>query len=338
MVSPAPGAGISLYEHALCLHARIPDGPLEPQNDPFPEGAMNLRHAPRDRIGIDAAEAVRAHLAWPDLHPRFLGWAVREVAVPIFRDERITEAVREADPAHARRTGRWLVRRATDVNSVLIGLALLLESAEPADIPLVQTVSLYSETFGPLAYRILERLPDATDSLLWAAERSQGWGLVYAVKALLRQDTEEARQWLLRRPADGDIAQGYFAHAVLVGTRAHEEVARPDADPALVDNTGLFLLTLTHCRGMGTDLLGYAHARVAVTAFFEHVSRLGPTSARFRAVQELTRHLHANTPERLGWDPRRARRLGRTLLAAWAGPTEPVPWGGHRWLGVQGGG
>jgi len=77
--------------------------------------------------------------------------------VPIHPNEHVAAAACRADARRIQETGRWLIRHATDRCAVTIGLALLASVSDEDDIPVIRTIGLLSNRFGPLAARALER-------------------------------------------------------------------------------------------------------------------------------------------------------------------------------------
>ncbi|WP_107425141.1 hypothetical protein [Streptomyces sp. CB02400] len=182
--------------------------------------------------------------------------------MPIHPNARITEAALRAG-ARAREAGRRLVRHGTDTDDVVVGLALLAAVGTVDDVPYIQTIGLLSCTFGPLAADAPERLPDGAESLLWLADRVAGWGRAHVVEALCRlaHGHSDVRHWLLRRAADGDFLNGYFAG----------EVARASA--------------------LDQALTGCPHAEEALAAHLRHLDRLGPSPSRYCIAAMLARNL-----------------------------------------------
>lgn len=295
-----PGARATLFHHALRLHQQTPDKPLPRDGEPYPDEERRRRaprpRAPRDRkrAGVDVARILDEHFAGSSTVPSALSDRFRGIYVPIHHDEHIATAARNAGEARARETGRWLVRHGTDTRTVTVGLALLSAVGTANDIPLIQTIGLLSCTFGPLAARALERLPGGgAEALLWLAERVTGWGRVYVVEALCRlmDDHPGVRAWLLRRAADGDFLNGYFAGRVARVAKLHEAVAEFGDDAELVDHTTRLLHVMTSCEGMGTSLRHSPHAVVVLEAHVRHLGRLGPSSARYVAAATIAQYL-----------------------------------------------
>ena len=103
--------------------------------------------------------------------------------VPIHHNEDIAAAALRADSDRVRRTGRRLVRHGHDRRAVVVGLALLATDNDERDIPLIRTIGLLSNYFGPLAARALRRRRHGTEALTWLGDRTAGWGRVYVVEA-----------------------------------------------------------------------------------------------------------------------------------------------------------
>ncbi|MER5348163.1 hypothetical protein ABT030_49605 [Streptomyces mirabilis] len=206
-----PGSPTSLFDHALQLHQLAPGEPLPRDGEPYPDDESH-RHrrgpdAPEDRhsAGKDVALILDTHFARASAPLSELADAFHDVYVPIHRNEHIAAAAERADRESVRRTGRWLVRYGTDRCSVTVGLALLAAVGTADDIPLIQTIGLLSDHFGPLAAHAFERQTGGVEALLWLAERVTGWGRVYVVEALCRLDDPAARPWLLHKACDGDF-------------------------------------------------------------------------------------------------------------------------------------
>ncbi|MFJ2264062.1 hypothetical protein ACIOKD_38250 [Streptomyces sp. NPDC087844] len=247
---------------------------------------------------MDAAAVLDEFFAGPGVSPRELSARLEGVHVPVRSNKHISAAVLRAPAAGARESGRWLVRHGSDVDAVALGLALLAEVATVDDIPRIQTVGLFSNDFGPLAVQALARLPDSVDALIWLAERVTAWGRVHAVETLCRHvdDHPAIRPWLLRRAADGDFLNSYFADRVAEAAGLPEAIAESGADAELVDHTGRILHVMTYCEGMGTSLRRYPQAVEVLEAHVRHLGTLGPTSERCFVATTVAAYLAKETP------------------------------------------
>ncbi|WP_409235638.1 hypothetical protein [Streptomyces sp. PA5.6] len=308
--APAPMTTAStsmsaLFEHALRLHQLTPEEPLPRDGYPFPDHASHDRRgpkAPRDRraVGKDVARILDAHFATASAFPGELADVFHDVYVPIHQNEHITAAAQRVDAERARQTGRWLVRHGTDRCAVTVGLALLAAVGTADDIPLIQTIGLLSDRFGPLAAHAFERLPEGVEALLWLAERVTGWGRVYVVEALCRLDDPAVRPWLLRRACDGDMLNGYFAGKVATVTGLHEALDDLAADSEMLDHVGRLLHQMTDCAGMGLALAHYPHSAAVLEAHVRGASSLDPTIERYFTLALLLQHLITEAPEKSG--------------------------------------
>ncbi|MER5460617.1 hypothetical protein ABT010_07970 [Streptomyces sp. NPDC002668] len=195
-----------------------------------------------------------------------------------------------------------------------MGLALLAAVGTADDIPLIQTIGLLSNRFGPLAAHAFERQTGGVEALLWLAERVTGWGRVYVVEALCRLDDPAARPWLLRRACDGDFLNGYFAGNVATVTKLHEALADLDTDSEMVDHVGRLLHEMSDCGGMGLTLAHYPHSATVLEAHSRHVGSLGPTIERYFTVALLTQHLTTKSPEAAGCTAAQQEALRATYL------------------------
>ncbi|MFF3850469.1 hypothetical protein [Streptomyces sp. NPDC002328] len=240
------------------------------------------------------------HFARASALPSELADAFHDVYVPIHQNGHIAAAAERAGRERVRRTGRWLVRYGTDRCSVTVGLALLAAVGTVDDIPLIQTIGLLSNRFGPLAAHAFERQTGGVEALLWLAERVTGWGRVYVVEALCRLDDPTARPWLLRRACDGDFLNGYFAGNVATVAKLHEALADLDTDSEMVDHVGRLLHLMSGCGGMGLTLAHYPHSGAVLEAHARHVGLLTPTIERYFTIALLAQHLTTEPPEAAG--------------------------------------
>jgi hypothetical protein len=322
-VTPEPGLlgpQIPLFDHALRLHRENPDAPLPRGGKPFPDEHQHRRKSrlrdPRDwrREGVEAAAVLDEHFARPSASPGDLADAFYDVDVPFHRNEHITAAALRADAQRVHETGRWLVRHATDRCAVIIGLALLAIHFDDEDIPLIQTIGLLSDTFGPLAARAFERRQGGTPALLWLADRTDGWGRVYIVEALCRHGGSAARPWLLRHACNGDYLNGYFAGELATAAHMHEAMTHADPDADLVDHTGRVLMIMTACYGTGTTLDAYPPACIVLEAHAKHTRHLAPTEQRYFVTAQLADYLHQK-PTQLAWPPGQRELVLNTYLS-----------------------
>ncbi|MER7757203.1 hypothetical protein [Kitasatospora sp. NPDC097643] len=297
---------MSLFDHAMQLHQQAPDKPLPRDGEPYPDGAQHRRRRPpkppKDRRaeGAKVARILAKHFARPSSPPSALADVFHDVYVPIHPNADIARVALGVDIGRVRRTGRWLVRHGTDRCSVTVGLALLAAVGTADNVPLIQTIGLLSDWFGPLAARALERLPGRPDSLLWLADRVAGWGRVYVVEALCRVDDPGARCWLLRKAVDGDYLNGYFAGKVAEAARLHEALPELEHDDELLDHTGWLLHVMTYSDGMGTTLRHYPHSAAVLESHARHLGGVTPTVERFFMAALLAQYLATEPPERVG--------------------------------------
>ncbi|MEU0527654.1 hypothetical protein [Streptomyces niveus] len=300
-----PGSPTTLFDHALRLHRSTPEKPLPRSGKPFPDDESHRRRGPetpedRGSAGKDAALILDAHFAKTSASPGELADAFHDVYIPISQDAHIVAAAERADRERVRRTARWLVRYGTDRCAVNVGLAMLAAVGTADDIPLIRTIGLLSDLFGPLAAHAFESGTGGAEDLLWLAERITGWGRVYAVEALCRLDDPTARSWLLRRACDGDFLNGYFAGKVATVARLHEALADLETDAEMVDHVGRLLGFMTDCGGMGLTLARYPHSGVVLETHARHVGSLPPTLERYFTIAVLTQHLTVKSPEAAG--------------------------------------
>lgn len=214
-----------------------------------------------------------------------------------------------------RRTGRWLVRHSTDRNAATVGLALLSADWAEDDIPLIQTIGLLSNRFGPLAAEALQRRRGGAEALLWLAERVAGWGRVYVVEALCRRGAASSRAWLLRHACDGDYLNGYFAGQVATAAHLHEAIMSADADDDLIDHTARLLRTMADCGGMGLTLEHYPPSPVVLAAHAAHLAQQKPTANRYVDAAMIADHLTAKPAHRCGCTAEQRDRIVQQYLA-----------------------
>lgn len=291
--SAQPSSPTTFYQHALTLAHRYPDVPLPRDGEPYPD--VNRRSgrvwsADRsDDEGTRTSRLIDEFFSAPTEH-RDIARLCREVIdydIETALWPSIAAAIRRADPVQARELGRHLIRTSTDQNPTVLGMALLAVVGTEDDISLIQTIGLLSDTFGLLASQALARLPDASTSLIWLADRTVGWGRVYLVYALCELGDPAAEPWLLRKACDGHHLNGEFAYKVACAAPIHDAIATPDADESLIDHTGNLLSTLAWCDGMGGTLWEYAHSEQALTHYLSHISTLPPNLVRYQSVWAL---------------------------------------------------
>lgn len=300
------GPQTTLFAHALRLHQQDPDGVLPRDGEPYPDGERHRRRSrrqpERDRRldGADVAAILDRHFSQPDTPASELAEAFHDVDVPIHRNEHIAAAALRAGRQRVQRTGRWLVRHSTDRCAATVGLALLATDWAEDDIPLVQTIGLLSNRFGPLAAEALQRRRGGGEALLWLAKRVAGWGRVYVVEAMCRHGAYASRAWLLRHACDGDFLNGYFAGQVATTAHLHEAITSTKVDDDLVDHTGRLLKIMADCDGMGMTLEHYPPAPIVLAAHAARLARQVPTMNRYVDAAVIADHLTGKPPTRCG--------------------------------------
>ncbi|GIH00669.1 hypothetical protein Pma05_72410 [Plantactinospora mayteni] len=206
------------------------------------------------------------------------------------------------------------MRHSADRNAATVGLALLAADWAEDDIPLIQTIGLLSNWFGPLAAEALQRRRGGGAALLWLAERVAGWGRVYVVEALCRQGAASSRAWLLRHACDGDYLNGYFAGKVATVAHLHEAIISADADGDLIDHTGRLLRIMADCNGMGMTLEHYPPAPVVLAAHAAHLAQQTPTANRYVDAAIIADYLTAKPPNRCGCTTEQRDRIVQQYL------------------------
>lgn len=250
-----------------------------------------------------------------DAAPSELIDAFHDVDVPIHHNEHIAAAALRADRQRVRQTGRWLVRHSTDRCAATVGLALLATDWQVDDIPLIQTIGLLSDWFGPLAVEALRRRRGGEDALLWLARRVAGWGRVYVIEALCRDGAYACRQWLLRHACDGDVLNGYFAGQVATAAHLHEAIVRSGVDDDLVDHTGRLLRIMAGCGGIGMTLERFPPAPIVLAAHVAHLGRQAPTFDRYVDAAVIADYLVDKAPQRSGCTTEQRDHLVRQCVA-----------------------
>ncbi|MFI7575612.1 hypothetical protein [Micromonospora sp. NPDC049497] len=314
------GPQITLFEYALRLHRQDPESPLPQDGEPYPDDESHRRRRSksqkdRRRDGADVAAILDVHFGNADAPPGDLVAAFCDVDVPIHRNEHIAAAALRTDRQRVRQTGRWLVRHSTDRCSATVGLALLAADWAEEDIPLIQTIGLLSDRFGPLAAEALQRRRGGGQALVWLAQRVTGWGRVYVVEALCRHGAGGSRWWLLRHACDGDFLNGYFAGQVATAAHLHEAIIGSDVDDELVDHTGRLLRIMIGCGGMGMTLEHYPPASAVLAAHVAHLVGQAPTVSRYIDAAVIADQLAEKAPERSGCTAEQRDELVRQYLA-----------------------
>ncbi|MET9249656.1 hypothetical protein [Nonomuraea sp. NPDC003709] len=321
-IEPGPlGPQISLFDYAMHLHRQDPDSPLPRDGEPYPDDELHRQqvqpHPPEDQRlkGADVARILDSHFAKPDAPPSTLADAFHDVYVPIHHNVHIAAAALRADRDRVQQTGRWLVRHSTDRCAGAVGLALLAAGRAEEDIPLIQTIGLLSNRFGPLAAHALRRRRGGSEALQWLAERVTGWGRVYVIEELCLTGGRAARSWLLRHACDGDYLNGYFAGQIATAAHLHEAITRADADDDLVDHTGRLLAIMADCSGMGMTLEHYPPAPTVLQAHANHLRGQTPTLSRYINTAVIADHLAQKPPEQVGCTLEHRDRVLRHYLA-----------------------
>jgi hypothetical protein len=271
---------------------------------------------------MEAARLLAGHFANPAAQPHELALAFHGLYVPIHPNGHIDAAAEDADRERVLETGRWLMRNGTDRCAVTIGLAILgAVGTEAPDVPLVQTIGLLSNRFGPLAARALKRANGGAQALLRLAERTEGWGRVYVVEALCDLRDPATYPWLLRKAVDGDILNGYFAGKVAITCRLHETIDQFGSDPELVDATSRLLCIMSECEGMGAALGSYPHSGRVLDAHSRALAQMDPP-IRIQAAALIARYLGRKNPAAAAtsaaWSGARARYIKTLRCEAWA--------------------
>ena len=299
-----PEAQPSLYDHAWRLHQMAPDSPLPGDGEPYPDHDEYFLRAGRARPPTDrrlhgaaAAEVLDRYFANAAASRDQLMTDLRQVYVPVHRNEHIVAAALRADRHRVRETGHWLVRHSTTRNAALVGLALLDSDWDEEDVPLIKTIGLLSDTFGALAAVALQRRR-ATEALLWLAQRVSGWGRVYVIEALCQSPDRDARAWLLRHACRGDFLDGYVAGQVATSAHLDEAITSSDADDDLVDHTGQLLLTMTVEGPTGMILERYPPAARVLRRHAELVADQAPSVARYLTTAMIAHQVMAGEPRR----------------------------------------
>lgn len=318
----------TLFDYASQLHQLAPDQPLPRDGEPFPDDHAHRGSRPKSpkhrvRVGLEAAELLTRHFATPDALPMELAEAFHGLRVPIHPNGHIDYAAESADRGRVLETGRWLMRNGTDRCAVTIGLAILGAVAiDPQDIPLIQTIGLLSNRFGPLAARALKQVDGGAQALIWLAERVEGWGRVYVVEALCDLRDPTTFPWLLRKAVDGDILNGYYAGKVAITGRLHEAVDELGSDPELVDATSRLLCVMSECEGMGATLAPYPHAGRVLGAHSLALAQMDPTPMRIQAAAVVAQYLGRKNPDAVAtsaaWNAARAKYIETLSGETWS--------------------
>ncbi|GAB2564802.1 hypothetical protein [Nocardia heshunensis] len=223
--SAQPSRKTTFYNHALALARSHPGIPLPRDGEPYPDAdRRRTRSRGGDRSDFQGTRTSRLideffcapaeHRDIAQLCRNVIAYDIESALWPS-----MAEAISRADPDQVRELGRHLTRTSTDRNPTVLGMAMLAVVGTEADVALIQTIGLLSDTFGLLAAQALARLPDAPTNLIWLADRTAGWGRVYLVYYLCALGDPAADPWLLRKACDGHHLNGEFAYKVACAAR-----------------------------------------------------------------------------------------------------------------------
>ncbi|MCW2916393.1 MAG: hypothetical protein JWN52_4461 [Actinomycetia bacterium] len=340
---------VSLFDHAERLHQRAPDSPLPDGGKPFPDEADHGSQA-RDEASYQdrkaaLAAALETFFAIPggrpeDLHAALIRPEIsaRTVCIGAQHDLPFTP-----EPERAREIGLWLARYGYDRRPVMVGLALLRETAQRQDISLVKTIGLL-KCFDSAAVKVLASIPDAAPELIWLAERSRPYPRSSAVGELCRLADPATLPWLLRHAMDDRRGvSSTLARQIAEVTSLADALAEDPCDEQVWDQAGRLLLAMTSTRNYETEVGRYEKARLAYRRFAASAVRMTPTLDRCAALISITEDLQTGPAACLPWADTERESVISELLAvlrspAWSqtlnlgvGSTDPTTRWRARW-------
>ena len=335
----AAQASLSLYEHAHRLQQAAPGRPLPDGGRPFPGEA----HLPAPK-GVLADPKQRDELLRssmelylrPDQPSPESASAMLHKLLPriIARWDPVRDAVRDTvaamcpdDPERVREYGRELVRRGTHRQTVWAGLALLLGTAQPEDVPYVETLGLLPDCTEPVL-EVLAGLPATAPALMRLAEcvpKYHG----YAVSLLCRSGSSVSepatRHWLLRHGlADSPYVAADWARNLAEITELEAALERGPVDRDVLVNTGRLLEGMARPHHGRVELRVWGGARRCLLGFARQAAALPLPLDRALQVwcAVLALDLHSGQGRLLEWAPGEREEALGLLLDVLRAPSE----------------
>lgn len=295
---------MSLLEHATRLYQRHPDTPLPHGGRPYPDdGAQPGRPARRTPAAERRAallSLLAAFFSDQSAEVQALHDDLSRLDLPRWMVESAIAKLPAVDAERARRTGEWLVRHATDRRPALVGLALLANTAQPDDIPLIRTIGLL-ELLGHLAVEALATIPGATADLIWLAERSDRHTRTTAIKALSRDP--DAAAWLLRHAVGHDEMSASLARQVAEAVSLADALDDDTVDVEVLDQAGWLLLAMATTNDYRTALASYRDACRVYRRLAGHLADAPASMERLAMLVSLIEDLRTGRAACLDWPP-----------------------------------
>jgi hypothetical protein len=184
----------------------------------------------------------------------------------------------------------------------MVGLALLVGTGQPEDVPAIRTIGLL-RFLGPLAVTALASIPGTSPDLVWLAERSARYPRVSAVEALCQRADPVAVTWLLRHAVNSDGLPAALAREVAQTVSLADVLHAGDIDSDVLDQAARLLLAMVAPNEYRAQLSLYADARRAYDALARQVHRARPSLERFVVLASLIEDLHTGHAACLAWEP-----------------------------------
>ncbi|WP_203704599.1 hypothetical protein [Asanoa iriomotensis] len=289
-----------LFDHAARLHDERPDAPLSRGGHPYPDDGAQP-DLPTGKRPKKLRAVLDAHFADPAASVRSLHDDLTRLDLPSWTVESKLDRHRPADAERARETGRWLVRNGTDRRPVLVGLALLVATGRPEDIPVIRTIGLL-DYFGTLAVRAIAAHDGAVPDLIWLAERSQRSTRDSAIAALCQRGGPDAVVWLRRNAVGGEEMSATLAREVAETVSLAEALAETDVEEQVADQAGRLLLAMVTPNDYRTQLTSYAGARHGYVGMARHAAGLPASMERLAMIVSLIDDLRTGYAAGLDWD------------------------------------
>ncbi len=170
-----------------------------------------------------------------------------------------------------------LVFESMEIEPVKFGIALLGMfdfSGEPQIVNAVMALALYDE-FTLFSLVALKNWEDGNVHQFFIAQRVQGWGKVHAVE-LLKADTEEIRDWILRYGCKNHVMDAYLGLTCAIKGNLIEALRMDVMDSGLFDGICVIIDALL-VEGPVAGINDYEHAEDALRLYLQSATKHAAT-------------------------------------------------------------
>ncbi|WP_220183929.1 limonene hydroxylase [Thermoactinomyces mirandus] len=207
----------------------------------------------------------------------------------------------------------WFIQNSAHREVVKLGIALLGLFQCEDDLDLLFTIGRHDEFTLYVSVAIQNGTADPDLHLFQLVQLVDGWGKIHIVERL-QPETQEIRDWLLRKGCRNSIMDEYLAYTCAEKGKLHMALKAEKIDTDLYHGAGIIISALINGGWAAEDIDDYLHAYSVLSDYLRHSRIQCKTATDLNVIVEIKRFLEQEEEQwreryEQGWTPEQREEL-----------------------------